>query len=110
MKTIGEKIKELRESKCLSAKELGEILDINQSTFSKLENDKKSISVSELRKITEFFGVTADYIIGISKPEKDIVIYMKKEKNMSDEDISEVEMILSMMDEAKTLYDMKKSI
>ena len=110
MNTIGERIKNLRELKGLSAKELAEILDINQSTYSKLENDKKSISVSELRRITKFFGVTADYIIGISKPEKDIVIYMKREKNMSDKDINEVQMILSMMDEANTLYNMKKCI
>ncbi len=60
MNTIGERIKDLRESKCLSAKELAEILDINQSTYSKLENDKKSIAVSELKRISEFFGVTAD--------------------------------------------------
>ena len=80
MNTIGERIKDLRESKGLSAKELAEILDINQSTYSKLENDKKSIAVSELKKLTEFFGVTADYIIGTSKPEEDIIIYMKREK------------------------------
>ena len=35
---------------------------------------------------------------------------MKKDKSMSDEDISEVQMILSMMDEAITLSDMKKRI
>lgn len=111
MNTIGERIKSLRESKNnLSAKELAEILDINQSTYSKLENDKKSIAVSELKKITEFFGVTADYIIGTSKVEEDIVIYMRREKNMSDEDINEVQMILSMMDEAMTLNNMKKRI
>jgi transcriptional regulator with XRE-family HTH domain len=110
MNTIGERVKDLRESKGLSAKELAEILDINQSTYSKLENDKKSIAVSELKRISEFFGVTADYIIGTSKEEEDIVIYMKREKNMSDEDIDEVQMILSMMDEATSLYNIKKRV
>lgn len=110
MSTIGERIKDLRESKGISAKELAELLDINQSTYSKLENDKKSIAVSELKRITEFFEVTADYIIGTLKPEEDIVVYMKREKSMSDEDINEVQMILAMMDEAVTLYNMKKRI
>lgn len=40
--------------------------------------------------------------------EEDINIYLKTEKNISDEDINEVQMILSMMDEAITLYNMKK--
>lgn len=110
MNTIGERIKDLRESKGLSAKELAELLDINQSTYSKLENDKKSIAVSELKRITEFFRVTADYIIGTIEPEEDIVVYMRREKNMSDEDINEVQMILAMMDEGVTLYNMKKHI
>lgn len=39
-----------------------------------------------------------------------IKLYMKKDKNMSDEDIAEVHMILSMMDEAITLLNMKKRI
>ncbi len=110
MNTIGERIKDLRESKGLSAKELTQILDINQSTYSKLENDKKAIAVAELKKITEFFEVTADYVIGTSKPEEDIILYMKKEKNMLEEDINEVRMILSMMDEAMTLNNMKNRI
>lgn len=110
MKTIGERIKELRESKGLNSKDIAKILDINVSTYSKLENNKKSIGVSELSKVTEYFSVSADYILGTNKPEADMVMYMKREKNMSEEDIGEVQMILSMMDEAITLFNMKKRI
>ncbi|MCT4606638.1 MAG: helix-turn-helix domain-containing protein [Marinisporobacter sp.] len=110
MKTIGERIKELREAKGLNSKEIANMLDINTSTYSKLENNKKSIGVLELRKITEYFSVSADYILGTNKPEADMVMYMKREKNMSEEDIEEVQMILSMMDEAITLFNMKKRI
>ncbi len=35
---------------------------------------------------------------------------MKREKNMSDEDINDVQIILSMMDEAMSLYNMKKRV
>ena len=110
MKTIGERIKELRESKGLNSKELANILDINTSTYSKLENNKKSIGVEELKKITDYFSVSADYILGTNESKEDIIVYMKRDKNMSDEDISEVQMILSMMDEAITLSSMKKRI
>lgn len=110
MNTIGEKIKDLRESKGLNTKELTEILDIDELSYIKLENDKKSISVSvsELKKLVEFFNVSANYIIGIGKPKEDRTMYMKNEKGMSDEEIDEVNMILSMMDEAMTLYNMRR--
>lgn len=110
MKTIGRNLRNLRESKDLSSKELANALDINVSTYSKLENGKKSINVEELRKITNFFSVSADDILGTNDPKEDVIMYMKRDKNMSDEDISEVQMILSMMDEAITLLDMKKRI
>lgn len=110
MKTIGRNLRNLRESKDLSSKELANALDINVSTYSKLENGKKSINVEELRKITTFFSVSADDILGTNDPKEDVIMYMKRDKNMSDEDISEVQMILSMMDEAITLLDMKKRI
>ncbi|WP_054870962.1 helix-turn-helix domain-containing protein [Caloranaerobacter sp. TR13] len=110
MKTIGERIRKLRESKGLNAKELCSLLDINPSTYSKLENDKKSIDVEELRKITSFYNVSADYILGINKVQEDIVMYMKRDKNLDNSDIEEIQMILSMMDEAITLKNMRERI
>ncbi|WIV13242.1 helix-turn-helix transcriptional regulator [Proteiniborus sp. MB09-C3] len=110
MKTIGEKIKELRESKDLSAKDLCAFIDINTSTYSKLENDKKSIDVEELKKLTNFYDVSADYILGTNDIQEDIVMYMKRDKNLNNSDIEEVQMILSMMDEAITLQNMRERI
>lgn len=46
----------------------------------------------------------------IKKSEKDINLYMKIDKDMSEKDIAEVHMIISMMDEAITLLNMKKRI
>lgn len=49
-------------------------------------------------------------IIDGRKSEEDMNLYMKNNKNMSEEDIAEVQMIISMMDEAITLFNMKKRI
>lgn len=108
MKTIGERIRELRESKGLNAKDLCSFLDINPSTYSKLENDKKSIDVEELRKLTSFYSVSADYILGINNVQEDIVMYMKRDKKLDNSDIEEIQMILAMMDEAITLKKMRE--
>lgn len=110
MKTIGEIIRELRESKNLNSKDLCIALGFNSSTYSKLENDKKSIDVDELRMLSQFYEISADYILGINEPKTDIVMYMQIDKNLGNEDISEIQMILTMMDEAVTLQNMKMRI
>lgn len=110
MKTIGERLKELRESKELSAKDLCSFIGINTSTYSKLENDKKSIDVEELKKLINFHDVSADYILGTNNVQEDIVMYMKRDKNLNNSDIEEIQMILSMMDEAITLKNMRERI
>ena len=110
MDSIGERIQGLRESKGLSAKELCSFLDINPSTYSKLENDKKSIDVEELRKITKYYDISADYILGIDDNQEDTILYMKRDKDLTDEDIEEVQMAISMMDEAVTLKNMLERI
>ncbi|MGB4438095.1 MAG: helix-turn-helix transcriptional regulator [Sedimentibacter sp.] len=110
MKTIGDRVRGLRESKDLSAKELCSFIEINPSTYSKLENDKKSIDIEELRKLTSFYDVSADYILGINNVQDDIVLYMKRDKNLENNDIKEIQIILSMMDEAITLKNMRDRI
>ncbi len=107
MKTIGDTIKNLRESKKLNSKDLCDALGFNTSTYSKLENDRKSIDVHELKAIAKFYDVSADYILGIDEPKADIVMYMQRTKNLGDEDINEVKKILSMMDQAISLNEMK---
>lgn len=110
MNSIGERIQGLRESKGLSAKELCSFLDINPSTYSKLENNKKSIDVEELRKITKYYDISADYILGIDDNQEDTILYMRKDKDLTNEDIEEVQMAISMMDEAVTLKNMLEGI
>ena len=110
MGTIGERIKKLRESSQLAAKDLCHKLDMNCSSYSKLENDKKSIDVEELKKLTQFYDVSADHILGIVKPQVDVVAYMKRDKDLDRLDVEEIQKILAMMDQAVVLKNMKTSI
>jgi transcriptional regulator with XRE-family HTH domain len=110
MELIRDRIRELRINKNLSSKDLCTRLDFNPSTYSNLEKGKKSIDTDELTKISEFYNVSAYYILGIDKPKNDTNAYMKKNKELDDNDIKEIEMILSMMDEAIAFNDMRNKI
>lgn len=65
MNGFGEKIKSLRIEKGLTQKELGDLIDQSQSAVYYWEANKQEPTISALKKLCAFFGVTADYLIGL---------------------------------------------
>lgn len=66
MKVFGERLKELRNEKKLSQKELAGLLNVSGNTVHSWERDKQEPSMSTLLKISEIFEVTLDYLYGKS--------------------------------------------
>lgn len=60
MKTI----RELRKEKGITLKQLGEIIGVAESTMSLYETGKRTPDFEALLKISEYFGVTVDYLLG----------------------------------------------
>lgn len=67
---VRNRISELRQKNNLTQKELAEKLDINYSVLSRIETNDRPIKGDELLKIADFFGVTADYLLGRSSNPK----------------------------------------
>lgn len=61
-KTVGERIKYLREKKGESQAELGKILNRTQMAISKLENDETALTLENQILIAEHYNVSHDYI------------------------------------------------
>lgn len=59
---IGNKIKELREKKGLTQKELAEEIGVAQSTIAMIESGKNKGSIETLAKIANYFNVSIDYL------------------------------------------------
>lgn len=59
---IGNKIKELREKKGLTQKELAEEIGVAQSTIAMIESGKNKGSIKTLAKIANYFNVSIDYL------------------------------------------------
>lgn len=55
---------DLRESRNLSQSELAKRLGFDNSIISKIEGGSRRVSATELSKFADFFGVTADYLLG----------------------------------------------
>lgn len=61
------KLKELREDKDLTQKEIAEILKCKQNTYQQYESGKRQIPIQAIKTLCIFYNVSADYILGLPK-------------------------------------------
>ena len=59
------KLKDLREENGISQKIIAEYLNIKQNTYSQYENEKRQLPIDVLIKLSKFYKVTTDYILGL---------------------------------------------
>lgn len=60
------RIKELREQKGISQLSLGLRVGCSQNTISKIENGEVEARASVLVEMAKYFGVSVDYLLGVS--------------------------------------------
>lgn len=67
METLGERIRFLRESADLSQMELSKKIDVSQPSIARYELNITEPKASDIVKMAEFFGVSTDYLLGVSE-------------------------------------------
>jgi transcriptional regulator with XRE-family HTH domain len=93
------RIKELREKKGLKQAELSKIIGVNQKTLSNYENERTNADYDILIKLSRFFDVSIDYLLGNSNnPEKENFT-----KDLTEEEVKELKRY-------KELLEIKKKI
>lgn len=83
MKTIGERIKEVRQNLGLTCEEFGKRLDVAKGTVSNWENNNRKPEVETLLRIADLGNVTIDYIFGRT----DHKSVFTAEHNIDDQDV-----------------------
>ena len=58
------RLKELRESKGLTQKEVAEIIGYSEISYARYEKGEREPDITTLCKLAEYFNVTVDYLIG----------------------------------------------
>lgn len=61
------RLKELRQEKKLSQKELADYLSVNEKTISRWENGESTIKSDKAQKIADYFIVSIPYLLGYSE-------------------------------------------
>ena len=64
------RMRDLREDNDLTQKQVGLIINKSQQGYSHIEDGRAELKIDDLIKLCTFYGVTADYFIGISEKKK----------------------------------------
>lgn len=67
---IIDRLKDIREDKDLTQKEIAKILNITQPTYSAFENGTKIIPLKHLNTLCNYYDVSLDYILTLSNERK----------------------------------------
>ena len=65
--TFGERLKQLRIEKNIGQVELAKMLNVSKGVISLWENGLREPTLSNIKAIAMYFGVTSDYLIGLEK-------------------------------------------
>ena len=61
------RMRNLREDRDLTQKEVGKIINKSQQGYSHIEDGRAELKIDDLIKLCRFYGVSADYFIGIAE-------------------------------------------
>lgn len=87
----------LRKEKHISQTRLSIELEVSQETISAYENDKHYPSVKSLLKLRELFGVSIDYILGLTDQRYDSI----QKSDLTEEEVTVLHTYRKMDDVAK---------
>ncbi len=74
------RIKETRESMGFSQEQLAIMLDLGRATLTQIESDKRKLTPDELKKLSEIFDVSIDFLLSGKKDQKIKIESEQKEK------------------------------
>ena len=66
MNIFSKRLKELRQSKGLTLKDVSGALGLSLMAYAHYEHGDRQPSIDTIRKICEFFAVSSDFLIGLS--------------------------------------------
>ena len=64
-KVFGLRLREIREAKQISRKEVAELLHVTKTQISDMENGKSGTNLDRLYLLSNYYKVSSDYLLGI---------------------------------------------
>lgn len=65
-----QRLKDLRDDRDLSQEEIGKLLNIRQTVYSRYERGAQTIPLQHLLRLADFYNTSTDYILGRTNVQK----------------------------------------
>lgn len=59
------RIRNIREDRDLTQEEIGKLIQKTQQGYNHIETGRAELKIEDLKKLCEFYNISADYIIGL---------------------------------------------
>ena len=90
-------LKLLRKKKNLSQEELGKLVGVTKMTISRWEKGGSDIDINNLKKLSQYFGVSIDYILGNESGQQDVWREVKEVPQLEvTEDVTAIPLVASL--------------
>ena len=97
--TVGERLKRIRLEHNFTQKQIADYLGFKQGQIAKLESNERTLKSDSLIKLSNLYRCSPEYIIlGIGEYSKTNLAFRSKEKNLSLEDIAEMNRIIDNLE------------
>ncbi len=60
------RIRDIREDRDLSQKEVGQLLQRSQPGYSHIESGRSELKIEDLARLCRFYNLSADYLVGLT--------------------------------------------
>ena len=64
------RLRDIREDRDLTQRQVADHLHIRQNTYSQYENGQRGLPIDTLIKLARYFGVSTDYILGLTDEDR----------------------------------------
>ena len=79
------RLRDLREDRDLKQKDIAQLLQIHQTTYSDYELDRLNIPVPVLHVLADFYHVSVDYLLGLTNDERTVENFKQEDsKELTD--------------------------
>lgn len=113
---MSNRLKQLRNEKNLTTRELAEIYGVSHASISRAETGDRNLNEQDIAFFTKFFNVSADYLLGISNERTNTIqvidmvntpngvsqVQLEILKRVEDLDAKDVEQIMDYIDFIKS--------
>ena len=97
--TVGERLKRIRLEHNFTQKQIADYLGFKQGQIAKLESNERKLKSDSLTKLSNLYRCSPEYIIlGIGEYSKTNLAFRSNEKNLSLDDIAEMNRIIDNLE------------